>query len=87
MIMIKTKKIIALLSMLIIFSLCSVQRVNANEKLEFEKLEYTDEYKEWLYLSEEEKNNSLMPRMYKLQTDNEKYLNTTNNPIKINQLL
>ena len=85
--MIKTKKIIALLSMLIIFSLCSVQRVNANEKLEFEKLEYTDEYKEWLYLSEEEKNNSLMPRMYKLQTDNEKYLNTTNNPIKINQLL
>lgn len=54
---------------------------------DFEKLEYAEEYKNWLALPEEERGKTLPPNKYNIISNNKKIVNSTNNPISINRIL
>ena len=65
----KTVKIITLLVFMLI--LLANQKVFATNVANlFQKEEYTEEFKKWLELSDEEKKNTIMPRMYDVLSTN-----------------
>lgn len=61
------------------------QEINADAKFN----DYTEEYKEWLQLSDEEKSKTVVPKMYdsQEQTDNQSYVSSFTNVLKQSQLL
>ncbi len=56
-----------------------------NQNFEVKEVEYTNEYQNWLDLSEEEKSQTLQPRKYELETADD-FLQTRNNPLKMRYL-
>ena len=61
------KKVISLCLFLTVVLFFSINKtVLATNEIQYKKIEYTKEYQEWLALSEEEKKNVLMPRMYEI---------------------
>lgn len=75
----------------IIFILFSLSGVKANSisEVNISLEEYTDEYKEWLNLKEEEKQKRLEPRKFNIMPgkDNITYLKSMNNVLKTQELL
>ena len=64
----KKEKIVISLIIIILMLLSLTQNVYANSISDsIENIEYSNEFKEWLKLTEEEKNNSIMPRMYDIR--------------------
>lgn len=86
------KNIIKITSVfLIIVAIFSFGLVSASTDLE-NKLavdEYSEEYEQWLQLSDEEKENTIEPRKYDIitQKDNATYLKELNNVFRVQQLL
>ena len=72
----------------ILFSLGTVNAIN-DSTLDLSLAEYTDEYKEWLALSEEEKQERLEPRKFEIMVgkDRTSYLKDINNILKVQELL
>ena len=65
----KNVKIIALLVFMLI--LLANQKVFATNVANlFQKEEYTEDFEKWLELSDEEKKNTIMPRMYDVLSTN-----------------
>lgn len=58
----------------------AIETISIND---FELLEYSDEYKEYLELSEEEKKNTIMPRMFNIEYQDVQYYN----PLRVARLL
>ncbi len=86
------KSIIKIMSLfLIIVSTFSFGWVFASTDLESKltKDEYSEEYEQWLQLSDEEKENTIEPRKYDIitQKDNATYLKELNNVFRVQQLL
>ena len=78
------KNIVKLFSLIVaIFMIFSFSFVYANNELESQisKTDYSEEYKEWQKLSDEEKENSIMPRKYDIikSQDNATYLKNLKN--------
>ena len=73
----KLKKIFAVIILLLILSIYfTTQKVFANKTTAVaEKVEYTEEYKNWLELSEDEKKEVLIPRMYEVPYRKTSYTN------------
>ena len=63
--------------------------VSASIAEKIQKVEYSDAYKKWLQLSDEEKSKVLQPRMYDVinSQSNKNYLKSINNVLKTSQLL
>ena len=81
----KIRVILTIFTMIIL--LFSIQEVTANNiDADAKEVEYTEEYKKWLNLPEEEKAKTLQPRMYKISSDTN-YLKSTNNIFKLGKLL
>ncbi|MBQ2836480.1 MAG: bacterial Ig-like domain-containing protein [Clostridia bacterium] len=78
---------IILLGIILIQTQVFAKSENPIEK--FTKQEYTEEYKEWLELPEDERNNRLEPRRFdvKYETSYSTYLKGINNKIKVAELL
>lgn len=71
---------ILLTFMLILFS---TQKIYASSVDSLQKVEYSEDFKKWLELSEEEKTNTLMPRMFNIS-----YTNIiSKNPLNVARLL
>lgn len=90
--LIKNRKIILTITIITIFLTVFLSNFSlANTLLvnNMKKLEYSDEYKEWLKLPEEERKKVMMPNMYDIdiETDNSEYLNSIDNIFKLNKLL
>lgn len=83
----KIRKFMICLSTIVMMLILSQDVIAANDNVELKELEYTDEYQNWLNLSEEEKSKSLQPKKYSIETNNEDYLGAMNNPFKLNYLL
>lgn len=64
----KTRKIVIVLLLLFTFILLASQNIIASNAGLFQKEEYSEEFKEWLQLPEEERKNVIMPRMYEVKT-------------------
>ncbi len=64
----KTRKIVIVLLLLFTFILLASQNIMASNAGLFQKEEYSEEFKEWLQLPEEERKNVIMPRMYEVKT-------------------
>lgn len=64
----KIRKIVITLLLLLTFILVSSQSIIASNTGLFQKDEYTEEFKEWIQLSEEERKNVIMPRMYTIES-------------------
>ena len=64
----KTRKIIIVLLLLFTFILLASQNIIASNAGVFQRDEYSEEFKEWMQLSEEERKNVTMPRMYNVET-------------------
>jgi len=84
----KQKIMISAIILMILLSfgkIYAVSKIGPNAK----EAEYTEEYKQYLELSEEEKQKVLEPNKYKVITDqsNSKYLEGLNNAFRINKLL
>ena len=78
----KQQKKIYLIILIIFISLLfssNLSLANANETLELKPLEYSDDFKEWLKLSDEEKSKVIMPNLY----DVEYKKTTSKNPLNI----
>ena len=72
----KRKKVLgAIVLILILIFLTNPKTFASNSNL-FEKEEYTEEFKKWLELSEEERKNTIMPRIYEVKNS----INTYKNP-------
>lgn len=85
-----TKKIISSIIIFIIMILSLGQvYASSNNTLQAKSVEYTEEYKRYLELSDEEKAKTLEPNKYKVITgqSNTEYLKSLNNPLKVTQLL
>lgn len=89
-----SKKIIIksiIVSIIVITSILSLGKVYAATNLEslIKPAEYTEDYKEWLELSNEEKANRLEPRKYEIipLQSNSNYLKNTSNALRVSQLL
>ena len=86
------KNIIKVISLflitLIIFS-CGVVFASTNLESKLSLDEYSEEYEQWLQLSDEEKENTIEPRKYDIitQKDNTTYLRELNNVFRMQQLL
>ena len=86
------KNIIKVISLflitLIIFS-CGVVFASTNLESKLSLDEYSEEYEQWLQLSDEEKENTIEPRKYDIitQKDNTTYLKELNNVFRMQQLL
>lgn len=62
--------------LILILIILSNQRIFAkNNQNSFQKVEYSEDFKKWLELSEEEKKNTMQPRMYDVLNTN---INSTN---------
>ncbi len=88
----KTKKAIKIITIFIItVTLLSFRQIYAKSTLEekFTFSEYSEEFKKWLALSEEEKSKVIQPNMFniKKKTNNIQYLKSINNILKTAQLL
>lgn len=72
----------------IVFSFASTYAMTETEA-NTSAVEYSEDYKQWLELSDEEKKNRLEPRKYDIITlkDNQSYLKEMNNVFRIQQLL
>ena len=86
------KNIVKLFSLIVaIFMIFSFSFVYANNELESQisKTDYSEEYKEWQKLSDEEKENSIMPRKYDIikSQDNATYLKNLKNIFRMQMLL
>ena len=84
--------IVKLFSLIVaIFMIFSFSFVYANNELESQisKTDYSEEYKEWQKLSDEEKENSIMPRKYDIikSQDNATYLKNLKNIFRMQMLL
>lgn len=79
------------ITMIICISLLSLNKVfaNTNIKNTIKEAEYSDAYKHWLSLSEEERQNTLEPLKYDIvpYESNKEYLKSMNNVFKANTLL
>lgn len=78
----KTITIITLLSLMLIL-LVSPKVFATDVANLFQKKEYSEDFKKYLELSDEEKNNTIMPRMY----DIENTRNISKNPLYIARML
>ena len=86
------RNIIKLLSIFtIIITIFSLEIVYAKDDLQvkFELVEYSDEYKEWLNLSEDERKSTIEPRKYNIddEVDSKTYLKNMNNIFRTQELL
>ena len=86
------KNIIKIISLsFIIFTIFSFGLVFASIDLESKLAvdEYSEEYEQWLQLSDEEKENTIEPRKYdiEMQKDNQTYLKELNNVFRVQKLL
>ena len=86
------KSIIKVISLfLILVATFSFELVFASTDLESKLAvdEYSEEYEQWLQLSDEEKENTIEPRKYDIvtQKDNATYLKELNNVFRVQQLL
>lgn len=86
------KNIIKIISLsFIIFTIFSFGLVFASMDLESKLAvdEYSEEYEQWLQLSDEEKENTIEPRKYdiEMQKDNQTYLKELNNVFRVQKLL
>lgn len=75
-----SKRAILVLVFVLIF-LLKVDVFGANIDDKIGKVEYTEEYKNWLNLTDEEKNNTIMPRMYDVSSDNNLRVNALKSAI------
>ncbi len=77
--------------LIVFFIILSFETVFAKTNIEnsIKKVEYSEEYKNWLKLSDEEKSKVLMPRMYDIKANktNEQYINSIPNILKRSTLL
>lgn len=65
------KSVIVITLLVIILILLAYQKVFASNTINlFQKTEYTEDFKKWLELSEEEKKHVMMPRMYAIENTN-----------------
>lgn len=73
----KLKKMIVVLILLILLIMfLTTQKVFASNSTNlFEPVEYSDDFKRWLELSDEEKKNVMMPRMYDVSFSKSNYTN------------
>lgn len=80
----KLNKIITILLLLLSLILLGSKKVFANNTANlFQKAEYSESFKKWLELSDEEKNKTIMPRMYDIN-----YTETpTKNPLYLAKIL
>ena len=78
------KKLLLTAFFLIVFIVLINQNVFANDTSDFfQKVEFSDDFKKWLELSDEEKKNVLMPRIYDV-----KYTNTiSKNPFNLARMV
>ena len=85
----KLIKLIIAIMLLSIILLNNVTLAATLSNSDIKKLEYSDEYKEWLSLPEDERAKVMMPNMYdiKIETDNSEYLNSLDNVFKLTTLL
>lgn len=87
----KSKKILKIIMTFVIATivLFTIQQVNAQSGLDLEikQIEYTEQYKKWLEISDEEKEKTIEPRKYEIDTNNSNHLKNTNNVFKINRML
>lgn len=82
----KLKRIIFIINILIlIFTLACINNSYGENKIEISEVEYSKEYKEWLNLSDEEKEKTLEPLKYEIKNSNT--VNNTRNILKLNQKL
>lgn len=78
----QNKSLIILLLVLILISISS-QKIYASNTNLFQKTEYSEEFKKWLELSDEEKENSIIPRMYEIENTK----SVSKNPLNIARML
>lgn len=73
----KLKKIFVAITLISTFLIyLTMQKVFANSSANLvEKMEYTEEYKNWLELSDEDKESVIMPRMYEVPYNKTNYTN------------
>lgn len=76
------KSLIILLLVLILISISS-QKIYASNTNLFQKKEYSEEFKKWIELSDEEKENSIIPRMYEIENTE----SVSKNPLNIARML
>lgn len=84
------KKILSLIMLLsITFSFSIVYASVEDNDFKVEEVEYSEEYKQWLELSDEEKERTIEPRKYEIKDSisNDQYLKSINNVFKVQQLL
>ena len=78
---------IFIIIIIIVFSFGRVYAENLYQ-IDAEGKEYSDEYKKWLELDEEERKNTIEPKMYETTNiDNNSYLKNMNNVFKVQQLV
>ena len=78
---------IFIIIIIIVFSFGRVYAENLYQ-IDAEVKEYSDEYKKWLELDEEERKNTIEPKMYETTNiDNNSYLKNMNNVFKVQQLV
>ena len=85
----KLMKLLGIFTVIIaIFSFCIVY-ANDNSEIEVTEAEYSEAYKKWLKLDEEERKNTVQPRKYDIitNTDSTTYLKSMNNVFRTQQLL
>lgn len=73
---------------LIMFSF-GIVYANDSYEIDVKETEYSEDYKKWLELDEEEKKNTIQPRKYEVSTsvDNSTYLKSLNNVFRTQQLI
>lgn len=81
----KLKKVFNIITLLIIILiiLLGSKVFASNDANSIQKLEYTEDFKKWLELSDEEKKNTIMPRMYEVEYTN----NVSKNPLYVAKML
>ena len=80
-----SKKIMLIIIIFVIISMIFIVNVHANNKIEFKKIEYSEAYKRWLELPEEERNKTFKPFKYNIRVS--KKQENTKNILKVNQKL
>ena len=73
----KLKKMFIVIALLVftLILLADYKVLATNSENVFQKVEYTEEFKKWLELSEEEKKDTMMPRMYEIPYTKMEYTN------------
>ncbi len=85
----KNLKIVSILLIFLIILITIFGQVNAkSDNLpNIESVNYSEEYKKWLELPEEEKNNTLMPKMYNVEQESVSDYLETNTVLRASRLL